>query len=263
MRNFRARRPRIPGIPSMHPRRPRHVLAVALLAMALCAGCSRDSRDNDYVHYSGRSLEVEGVEYPAEAADFAPAKGRVLVTPKEGQQAAAVALLARYGLPLAGTTQRGILVATVPEGFEFQWATALSRAAPVAFSTTDDPVSPMAVVSEAASPAAGAPVPAGEPPADVVRKLTYEMYAKLEAAGGVPLTLTATGASAVVHMQLADVEKESCKQLPGAKPGEYECGVLLKVRSCLGECDPSGEDALDDAKRIDIRWDPSGKWVLG
>jgi hypothetical protein len=247
----------------MRPRYPRRLLAFTLFALALCAGCSRDSRENDYVHYSGRSLQVEGVDYLPESVDFEPAGGRVLVTPKEGQQAEVVALLARYGLPLAGTTQQGVLVATVPEGFEFQWANALTHAAAVASASTDDPMSPTALVAAAAPPAAGVPVPDGEPPADVVRKLTYEQYAEMEAAGGTPLTLTATGATFVVHMQLADVQKDGCKQLPGAKPGEYECGVLLKVRSCNGDCDPSGEEPLNDAKRIDIRWDPSGKWVRG
>lgn len=145
----------------------------------------------------------------------------------------------------------------------FALATGCSRdeAAPAASASTDDPAAPTA--SASAPAAEGAPVPDGEPPADVVRKLTYEMYEQLEAAGGMPMTLSATGASAVVHTQLAEVVPEPCKQLPGAKPGEYECSVLLKVRSCLGNCDPSDEEALDDAKRIYIRWDPSGKWVSG
>ncbi|GAB3383902.1 hypothetical protein [Lysobacter fragariae] len=250
----------------MHPRVSRPCLAALLLAIAFSTGCSRDPRDNDFVHYSGTSLEVEGVDYPRAAKpEFQPARGRVLVTPKEDQRAAAIAVLQRYGLPLAGTTKGGILVATVPEGFEFQWMDALSRNAPILTTATDDPVTPFAIEPEAAAvPAStGVPVPDDEPPADVVRRLTYEMYEKLEAAGGVAIQSTATGNTAVVHMQLADVQKESCKRLPGSKPGEYECGVLLKVRSCLNLCDPSGEEALNDAKRIDIRWDPSGKWVLG
>ena len=231
----------------------------------MSAGCGRNSSDNAYVHYSGSTLDVEGESYAREKIDFKPGPGRVLVTPKEGEREAAVALLARYGLPLIGTTPNGVLVATVPEGFEFQWARALSRAAPVEFTNTDEANAPVAVVDESApavAVAAGVPVPDGGPSAAVVSALTHRMYEKIEADGGMPLTLTATGATRGVHVKLADVAVASCEQRPRAKPGEFECGVRLKVRSCFDNCDPSEEEALDDAKRIRVRWDPSGEWML-
>ncbi|WP_440222959.1 hypothetical protein ACQQ2N_18055 [Dokdonella sp. MW10] len=239
---------------------------VVMFALVMSVGCSSDPRNNDAVRYSGASLRVDGNDYPRETTPSRVAKGRVLVTPKQGEQDAVTSLLARYGLSLAGTTARGVLVVIVPEGFELQWSSAFSNASSVTFATTDDVGMPAALASVPAAPpkpapvAKGKPVPEGGPPLSVVRKLTYEMYEDFESKGGVPLTLTATGKSAVVHMELADVTVESCR-VRRADVGEFECGVLLKVRSCLGDCNPSREEALDDAKRMIVRWDPSGKWV--
>ena len=250
----------------------RPCLAAIVLAIVLSTGCgSSDPRNNDYVQYSGNALRVEGVDYPRDLdSGGSYARGHILVTPKEGEHDDAVAALARYGLTVTGTTDKGVLVATVPEGFEWQWQAALSNTPSVRFTATDDATSSIAQTAVAATPAStetsadGAPVPEGEPPADEVRRLTHELYAEMETAGGAQLTQTATDTAFVVRTQLADVQPDGCKQLPGANPGEYSCSVLLKVRSCNGAgCDPSNEEALDDAKRINIRWDPSGKWMRG
>lgn len=100
-------------------------------------------------------------------------------------------------------------------------------------------------------------------PADVVLTLTYEMCKKLEAEDGVRPPLTATGASGVLQTQLAHVEKVLCKTFAGRQARRIRMrgaaeGTLVHVRMR-----PVSEEAIDDARRVDIRWDLriKGWWV--
>jgi hypothetical protein len=71
------------------------------------------------------------------------------------------------------------------------------------------------------------------------------------------MTVTATGQSAVFHTKVFDARKESCRRLPGAKPGEWECEADLMMGLCAGDCDPSAEEPLPKGERLGIRWDPA------
>jgi hypothetical protein len=143
-----------------------------------------------------------------------------------------------------------------------QWATALTaELGGRSTATTDSAMAPTSVVAAAApgasAPVADAPVPDEEPSAADVRRLSIEKYERLEEAGGLPMTMTATGQSMVFHSKVFDARKESCHQLPGAKPGEWECEAELMMGLCTGDCDPSAEEPLPKGERVGIRWDPT------
>lgn len=168
---------------------------------------------------------------------------------------------------LDGDPAAGMVHVVVPAGFETQWRRALAMEPAfvnIALAQVNQPVPTASTWSQHARRhhVGRTPAPAGGPPASVVERLTRAQYAAIEQAGGMPITLTATGASAMVHQQLAHVSADGCRRLPPQFPDEYECGTHLKVRSCLGACDPAQEAALDDAKRIFIAWDDvRGEWV--
>ena len=64
-------------------------------------------------------------------------------------------------------------------------------------------------------------------------------------------------ASDVLHAKVFDARKKSCWQLPGAKPGEWECEAELMMGLCSGDCDPSAEEPLPkEGERVSIRCDP-------
>ena len=100
------------------------------------------------------------------------------------------------------------------------------------------------------------PVPDGPPPADVVRKLEFSRYEEINAAGGLRLTLTATGKSKVVHPKLYQVEVKECRPEPQAHPGDYEC--TLRIQLSLAD---DGKDPSWQGERISVSWDgEEGVW---
>lgn len=100
------------------------------------------------------------------------------------------------------------------------------------------------------------PVPDGPPPADVVRKLEFHRYELIEEAGGLPLTLTATGKSMVVHPKLYRVEVEECTPSPQGPPGDHECSLRIQLSLARDGGDPSWQ-----GERISISWDgEKGAW---
>jgi hypothetical protein len=129
------------------------------------------------------------------------------------------------------------------------------------FATNDSAQSPTPIVAAAAgggdARVAEGSIPDDEPTAADVRRLVIERYERLEQAGGLPMTMTATGQPLVLHAKVFEARKESCRRLPGAKPGEWECEAEAMMGMCNGDCDPSTEEPLPKGERLGIRWDPA------
>jgi len=236
-----------------------------VLCLALLTGCGGGPDGNEYVDYDGTTLFVEGTEYQRENTMDPPGTflpGRVVVQPEDGRLDDATALIQRYGLTLEGRSAEGWLLAKTPDGFEMQWAAAIqAKLGGRSFATNDSAQSPTPIVVAAATagdaPVAEQPVPDLEPSAADVRRIAIAMYERLEQAGGVAATMTSTGQSMVLHAKVFDARKESCRRLPGAKPGEWECEAELMMGMCTGNCDPSAEEPLPKGERVGIRWDPA------
>ncbi len=234
-----------------------------VLCLALLAGCGSGPDGNDYVDYDGTTLVVEGSEFVRENTMDPPGTflpGRVVVQPEDGKLDDAIGLIQRYGLILEGRSAEGWLLVKAPDGFEMQWATALQgKLGGSSYATNDSAQSPTPVaVAEAVDAAvADVPVPDDEPSAADVRRIAIESYERLEKAGGLPVTMTATGQSMVLHAKVFDARKESCRRLPHAKPGEWECEAELMMGLCSGDCDPSAEAPSPKGERVYIRWDPA------
>ena len=132
---------------------------------------------------------------------------------------------------------------------------------------TPPPASDAAVAtapSGAAAPAAPAavPVPAGDPPADVVRALAFEQYAELEKAGPMPATVSATGRSLQLRAKLFEARKEECHPVPQQPAGEFECTLTIKVAMTGDGSDPALEEPSEQGDRLFISWDAAnGRWV--
>jgi hypothetical protein len=118
-----------------------------------------------------------------------------------------------------------------------------------------------------AKPAESEAVPARtsfeEPPEDVLRKFMFKAYEKMDDAGGVPLTVTASGKSGMARLKLYEVRKTDCKliDIPHvAPPGMFECTVNLKVKMWWdGQREP--REPSDDNKRIAVIQDDRGNWL--
>lgn len=236
-----------------------------VLCIALLAGCGNGPQGNEHVQYKGTALVVEGNAFERETTLDPPGTdlpGRVVVQPDDDNVDDALVLIKRYGLALEGRSHEGWLLVKVPAGFEMQWAAAFTaELGGRSTATTDSAMSPTTVVAAAAqvgsAPVADALVPDEEPSAADVRRLSIERYERLEETGGLPATMTATGQSMVLHAKVFDARKESCRRLPGAKPGEWECEAELMMGLCAGDCDPSAEEPLPKGERVFIRWDPA------
>ena len=109
-----------------------------------------------------------------------------------------------------------------------------------------------------ASEPAGEPVPAEEPSeSDIVAVLEHQ-YDQINAAGGMPVTATASGTSTVLKPKIWEAHKdEPCRSRPQSDPGEYECSLNLMVTFREGD-DVPGEHA----ERVFVSWDEvEGEWV--
>lgn len=102
-----------------------------------------------------------------------------------------------------------------------------------------------------------------EPPEDVLRKFMFKAYEDMDAAGGVPMTATASGTSGRVRMKLYEVRKTDCKLIgiPSIAPaGMFDCTVNLKVKMWWdGQREPS--EPSDDNKGIFVVQDDRGNWL--
>lgn len=109
----------------------------ALLAGMLLTACHHDAGPVDY---DGGTLVVDGQSYPAERhgpGEFAT--GVVLVYGKPGEAAGLQAALDRFGLQVIERRQGDVLLVKVPEGYELQWLSALSKLPQVQTTGTEDP----------------------------------------------------------------------------------------------------------------------------
>lgn len=244
--------------------------AALLVAVSLLAACGKTvPPGNTFVTYDDEVLHVDGREYRREQpSDYPILPGRVVVQPRKGEEPARLAMewVHRYGLDVVGRSAEGWLLLKVPVGYEEQWASVFSMTNPAQVSATTDPASsptPLAPPPTApTAPPPGVPVPAGEPSADDVRRLVFERYQRIEDAGGLPMTMTATGQPLLIHTKVFDARKESCHRPPHAEPGVWECEAQAQMALCNGDCDPALEEPLPKGERIGVRWDPAGQWVL-
>lgn len=106
---------------------------------------------------------------------------------------------------------------------------------------------------------AAEPAPApGEPSEAVLRKLEFQRYEEIEKAGGLPVTVTATGRQLVLKPRLYSVRKEKCQPTPQAPAGWYECSLIISLSLAADGSDPS-----EQGERIGVKWDGSREeWVL-
>ncbi len=124
------------------------------------------------------------------------------------------------------------------------------------------PEPPPKVVATAAPPAVTAPSALidEEPPEYVLREMMFRQYAALEAHGGLPATVTATGYTGTLHAKLYEVRKDECVHPPVGAPGLYECGVSL-MATLWWEGKPEPSKPLSDNKRISVIRDDEGVWI--
>jgi len=249
-------------------------VAVLAACISLAAACGEHGpAGNEFVEYDDGVLIVEGQSFEREPSfddkAFPELPGRTVVQPKPGSEPEALEFVRRYGLSLEGRSREGWLLVKVPDGYEQQWASAFTMASTGRIhATTDRKGSPTPIATpapsadQAAEAGPGAAVPSEEPSDADVRRLAIELYERIERAGGFPATATATGQPLLIRSKIFDAQKQSCKQLPKARPGEWECVASLRVGMCNGDCDPAMEEPLQKAERIRIRWDPSGRWAL-
>jgi hypothetical protein len=99
-----------------------------------------------------------------------------------------------------------------------------------------------------------------EPPEKVLSALMFKQYAQLEAQGGLPATVTASGKSGIIHAKLYSVTKDKCHQSPVIPEGMYQCNVaLMGTMWWEGQREPT--KPLSDAKRILVIKDADGAWI--
>lgn len=106
-----------------------------LMLSILLAACGSD----EAVRYED-TLVVDGVEYKREHEDrINYAKGVLLVFVRDGQETGLRTELSRYGLSVIERRSQKTLVVAVPEGYELQWMSALSKLPQVETTGTEDP----------------------------------------------------------------------------------------------------------------------------
>ncbi len=125
---------------------------------------------------------------------------------------------------------------------------------------------PIAVIAAAlalcacgsASSSASKAVPAEEPSESDIVSILESQYAKINAAGGMPVTVTASGKSTVLKPKIWEAHKdEPCRPLPRSKPGEYECSLNLMMTMREGDDEPG-----QHSERVFVSWDEvEGEWV--
>jgi hypothetical protein len=113
------------------------------------------------------------------------------------------------------------------------------------------PVSATATVAAVKHPA-----PPDGPTEEELFKALAAQYQRIRDAGGMPVTVTASGKSGVLQPRVYSLQKIDCKQRSRREPYQYECSVraMVTFRDRKGDPLPHGE-------RIFARWDPDrGSW---
>lgn len=252
--------------------------APAILAFIFLADVF-DGNNGGAVRYDGETLHVDGTPYPR-----GPASGErfdvgvISLLPQEGKAPEVQTLLNRLKLTIvehAGPDGTGLIV-EVPMGFEQQWAFALSNFPEVKWTGVGDDQIPSGTIAkpstasalqapgktttdkvsteQAASPY---PPPPGEPSEADLSRLEFQTYNDIKKAGGMPVTVTATGKSLTLRPTLYSVRKESCKRLPHTPDGTYECSLIISL-----SLEEDGSNPSEQGERITVKWDgAAGEWT--
>jgi hypothetical protein len=102
------------------------------------------------------------------------------------------------------------------------------------------------------------PVP-GEPPEDVLIAIKKAEYEQINKAGGMPVTVTASGRSAVLKPKIWSARKDApCRTVP-RQPDTFECSLNMMVTLREGDTTPGKH-----AARVHVHWDGAkGEWKGG
>ncbi|MEP7328638.1 MAG: hypothetical protein ABI777_05460 [Betaproteobacteria bacterium] len=119
------------------------------------------------------------------------------------------------------------------------------------------PVSSVASQQGIAAASTAAALPIEEPSEEVLRELEFKTYEAIERAGGIPVTVSATGKSLTLRPKLYSVRKESCTPTPQRPAGWYECTLTIKLSLAA-----DGRNPTEQGERIGVKLDSTGKWVL-
>lgn len=117
-------------------------------------------------------------------------------------------------------------------------------------------VSALVVAARAQAPLTPAP---GEPPEDVLIAVKAAEYARINKAGGMPVTVTASGRSAVLKPRIWSAKKDGpCRAVP-RQPDTFECSLSMMVTLREGDTQPG-----QHAERVVVHWDGAkGQWQPG
>jgi len=107
----------------------------------------------------------------------------------------------------------------------------------------------------ATTPAPQRPAPPEGPGEDLLLELLSAEYQRIRDAGGMPVTVTASGKSTVLQPRVYSLTKEGCRPVP-RQPDHFECSVVAMVTFMERDRDPKSH-----GERIHVRWDPvQGVW---
>jgi hypothetical protein len=105
---------------------------------------------------------------------------------------------------------------------------------------------------------ASKPAP-GEPPEDVLIAIKTAEYEQINKAGGMPVTVTASGRSAVLRPKIWSAKKDApCRAVP-RHVDTFECSLNMMVTLREGDNKPGKH-----AERLYVHWDGTkGEWKRG
>lgn len=119
--------------------------------------------------------------------------------------------------------------------------------------TPSTPASGKADATQGSKPAPG------EPPEDVLIAIQTAQYEQINKAGGMPVTVTATGRSTVLKPKIWSAKKDApCRAVPG-QADTFECSLNMMVTLREGDNKPGKH-----AERLYVHWDgTNGEWKSG
>ena len=99
----------------------------------------------------------------------------------------------------------------------------------------------------------------GEPPEHVLIAFQRAEYEQINKAGGMPVTVTASGRSAVLKPKIWSAKKDApCRAVPG-ESDTFECSLNMMVTLREGDNKPGKH-----AERLYVHWDGAkGEWKRG
>lgn len=101
--------------------------------------------------------------------------------------------------------------------------------------------------------------PPGEPPEEVLLRFQKEEYDEINRAGGMKVTVSASGRQIVLMPKLYGGRKDYCRAVPREPEGSYECGLDLMVTLREGDDKPG-----QHGERQFVHWDGvAGEWKRG